>query len=88
MHITNPILHLCAFASTASAFYPYVPDYRCIQDGKCADAAKRGMSSELVEAIQEKGAFEVEIKQRKPQDVCSITYLSARISLANRSVEW
>lgn len=73
MHITNPVLHLCAFASTVSAFYPYVPDYWCIQDGNCADAAKRGLSNELVEGIQEKGAFEVKIKQRKPQEVCSVT---------------
>lgn len=79
MHITNSILHLCALASTVSAFYPYVPDYRCIQDGNCADASKRGLSNELVEAIHEKGSFEVKIKARKPQEVCSITSASLHV---------
>lgn len=69
-------------ASTVSAFYPYVPDYECIEDGSCPGAPKRGLSNELAEAIGKKGTFEVKLKS-VAMPVCLPTFSKCHGHKAN-----
>lgn len=63
MHFTNTILQLGVFAASVSAFYPYYPEYKCIEDGTCLESSKRLGGSNALENAIHKGAFEMKIKK-------------------------
>ncbi|OBT73686.1 hypothetical protein VF21_06204 [Pseudogymnoascus sp. 05NY08] len=63
------LLLLCFFSTLVSAFFPFVPKYRCVEDGTCLDLAGRETpAGTLDEAPQKPGIFKIKIEQTPPTD--------------------
>ncbi|KAL5346002.1 hypothetical protein ACLOAV_009032 [Pseudogymnoascus australis] len=61
------LLLLCIFTTLVSAFFPYVPKYRCVEDGSCLDLAGRETPAGTIdEAPQRPGIFKIKIEQTPP----------------------
>ncbi|ELR09052.1 hypothetical protein VC83_03986 [Pseudogymnoascus destructans] len=68
MVVLNLVL-LCFFSTLVSAFYPFVPKYRCVEDGTCLDLAVRETPAvTLGEAPERPGIFRIKIEQTPPTD--------------------
>lgn len=65
------LLLLCIFTTLVSAFFPYVPKYRCVEEGTCLDLAGRETpAGTLDEAPERPGIFKIKIEQT-PHTVCN-----------------
>jgi len=64
MIVLNILFQLCVFAITVSAFYPYYPEYKCVQDGVCLGLSKRDAAGNVLGEAADGGVFKVKIKQR------------------------
>ncbi|OBT56337.1 hypothetical protein VE04_02447 [Pseudogymnoascus sp. 24MN13] len=63
------LLLLCFFSTLVTAFYPFVPKYRCVEDGTCLDLAGRETPAGTLDgAPQRPGIFKIKIEQTPPTD--------------------
>ncbi|KFY42366.1 hypothetical protein V495_04555 [Pseudogymnoascus sp. VKM F-4514 (FW-929)] len=63
------LLPLCLFSTLVSAFFPFVPKYRCVEDGSCLKVSGRETPVDtLDEAPQRPGIFKIKIEQTPPTD--------------------
>lgn len=61
------LLQVALMALCVSAFHPYYPVYKCIEDGKCsANGTKRDIESREIEADRS-DIPSLKIRQRIPQ---------------------
>lgn len=67
MLILKGLVAVATLAPAVSAFFPWVPDYRCLEDKTC-QTAKRGIEARIagpVDAVPNTHSFK--IIQRKPK---------------------
>jgi hypothetical protein len=58
------LLQLALLVVSVVAFYPYYPEYKCVEDGKCLGMRKRRHGYDSVEARQgEEGTFTVKLQK-------------------------
>jgi hypothetical protein len=63
MHFLNTLLAITTLASSASAFYPYCPPYRLLEDGQCI------APSDSLKTVRDEvsGIASLKISQRRPK---------------------
>jgi hypothetical protein len=69
MVVLNLIL-LCILTISVSAFFPYYPEYKCVEDGACLLSGRETPTDTPAEAPESKGIFKMKIEQTPPT-VCN-----------------
>lgn len=66
------LLLLCIFTISVSAFYPYLPEYKCVEDGSCLKGltGRETPSGIPAKAPEGNGIFKIKIEQTPPA-VCN-----------------
>jgi hypothetical protein len=60
-------LQLLLFVSSVSAFYPYYPEYKCIKDGNCPEAARSRAGANVFDSADfVNHGYSVKIRQIVP----------------------
>ncbi len=66
--MVNPLLHLCVFAASVSAFFPFTPDYVCDADEGCGSSSKREVDGTVAQGLGIGKSLEVRTGQVKRRD--------------------